>query len=135
MPSSLNGTGITFSNGSTQSVAGLTVAVTSLAAGNGIAVSGSTGAVTVSINTPSANTVGSYALAIYYRDGSGGVTLSFGSNYAGGNGYNSFIAGIINDGGGMSFGSTSLSGSWRYMSGTYTLGAFSQMAVLICRVS
>ena len=84
MTITVGGSNITFPDSTTQTTAFTGGGVTSAVAGNGVAVSASTGAVTFSASCPTFNTVGSY---VFGGDGSdGGVTLSFasGSNYAAG---------------------------------------------------
>ena len=115
--------------------------VTSAVAGNGVAVSGATGAVTFSASCPTAGSVGSYC-CIYLPGTSGTFTPTFGSNYSAGTGNQQVQTGSVynntdsilqqNFSGG-------LSGTWKYLgnttqvstSGTNTGG----VVALGCRVA
>jgi len=77
MSTSHNATGFTFNDATVQTTAAVN---TSLVAGNGIAVSGATGAVTVSLTSLAAGSVGSYGS---YSVLLPGTTYSPGSSYAG----------------------------------------------------
>ena len=107
--------------------------VTSAVAGNGIAVSAATGAVTFSAAAPTADSVGSYVFGMYYKNSGGSITFTFGTNYAGGGGNSSWAAGVLD--GGVNAGQTTLSGTWKYLGATYTLGAFTTANAILCRVS
>lgn len=100
--------------------------VTSAVAGNGIAVSGATGAVTFSAACPTFNTVGSYC---FVAQTSGGV--SSGSNYSAGNLQS---ASLYNQEGlaGLNY-QNNLSGTWKWM-GANNAGSGPYFAVA-CRVS
>jgi hypothetical protein len=76
MPSSLNGTGVTFSNGSTQSVAwpGNVGTVTSVATGNGLSGGTITSSGTLVVACPTQFSVGAYAM--------GSNQQTAGSNYS-----------------------------------------------------
>lgn len=58
--------------------------VTSAVAGNGIAVSGATGAVTFSVAAPTAGSVGSYVSAYSTPTGGGNTSVTYNSNYTAG---------------------------------------------------
>jgi hypothetical protein len=100
--------------------------VTSATAGNGIAVSASTGAVTFSAAAPSFNTVGSYAL-VKMNQGSypySNMSWTSGSDYAAGNGKNQLNSGSLFPVGQYTSQSASnnLSGTWRWLGNSATLG-------------
>jgi len=131
MAITVGGTSITFSDATTQTTAGLTTAVTSAVAGNGITVSGATGAVTISqdfyTGTSSTNTsfpVGSY-IFIYANGG-----LSGNRNSTVVVKYDSTFPGLYT----ISGGGTTISGTWRQRGGvtancctpTNTFGALVQ---------
>lgn len=120
MGSSLNGTGVTFSNGSTQSVAwpGNTGTVTSVATGNGLSGGTITSTGTLVVACPAVDTVGAYTL----------INLGNGATqYAN----NATVSGA----------SLGKSGSWRCMGGTTYFYTYScgtqQLSVLgmFCRIS
>lgn len=128
---SIGSSGVTFPDATVQATKGITTAVTSAVAGNGVAVSGATGAVTFSASCPSYNSVGSYALG-WCTSG----TVTAGSNYAAGTG-TSQVQSIVfyGDGSGASIqinGSNSLSGTWKWMCNTWSAG---NAGGLICRVA
>ena len=118
------GTSITFNDATVQTTAwtGSAGGVTSAVAGNGVAVSAPTGAVTFSASAPSYNTVGSYVF------GSMGVNLatviSSGSNYSAGSGVSQMnTSAIVCDSSTVMTGvfvSTNISGTWKWM--TYGKG-------------
>lgn len=98
MSTSINSSGITFPDATTQTTAA-TAGVTSIVAGNGISISGSTGAVTVTnaLYTPSFNQVGTYSTNIGANN-----TLQPGTNYT------ASASGISNQAG-------TATGTWRCM--------------------
>jgi hypothetical protein len=97
--------------------------VTSAVAGNGIAVSGATGAVTISLAAPSFNSIGSYVWASVFNTSPFSITS--GSTYTGG----------TSDGEVRVAGNT-ITGTWRLMSGSLTTTNFSQdLFGLFVRVS
>ena len=97
--------------------------VTSAVAGNGIAVSGATGAVTISVAAPSFNSIGSYVWASVFNTTPFSITS--GSTYTGG----------TSDGQVRVAGNT-ISGTWRLMSGSLTTTNYSQdLYGLFVRVS
>lgn len=145
MTITVGGTSITFNDATTQSTAGITSAVTSAVAGNGVAVSGATGAVTFSVAAPSWNSVGSYTWGGNKGNGANAVTYTANSNYAAGGGV--FTTGVrawpTFAANGCCCGSNSyyspnnntsnLSGTWKWMNPTTT--SSTGMAGLVCRVA
>jgi hypothetical protein len=84
MSTSINSSGVTFPNGTTQTTAATaTGTVTSVATGNGLSGGTITTTGTLVIACPTFNTVGSYTLAGYVN-----AATTAGSNYAAGNMYN-----------------------------------------------
>lgn len=141
MTVSISGTTLTFNDATTQTTARTpSNTVTSVAAGSGITVSSTVGAVTISatgggtvtsvatgnglsggtitgsgtieVAAPGFNTVGSYAMAGLSNTSS----LTAGSNYAAGNG-GTQVKGLV-----LLFNafSNNLSGTWKAMGGTYS---------------
>ena len=86
--------------------------VTSAVAGNGIAVSSATGAVTISAAALSYGSVGSYIFGVRYQTG----TLTAGTSYSAGGGADQIRSGTL----GVSGTTNNLSGTWRNMGGTVT---------------
>lgn len=101
--------------------------VTSAVAGNGISVSGATGAVTFSLAAPSYNTVGSYITGYCAPNGSSAITS--GSTYSAGTGTFQVQAYEIWQG----QTTNNLSGTWRWMGATGLTG--SQAVGIYLRVS
>jgi hypothetical protein len=133
---------ITFSDSTTQSTSSIPgPSVTSAVAGNGVAVSGATGAVTFSAACPAANTVGSYAAVAIGSNASTTFTVTFGSNYAAGSGNQQLQAGCFSSINGITdiTSSNSLSGTWKYLGPTVQLSfAFTfggDITAIACRVS
>jgi hypothetical protein len=148
-------TGITFGDASVQNTAAVT-GVTSLTAGSGISLSGSTGAVTVtnsaqgatysagnglslssttfSVACPSFNSVGSYVYALISQTGSS-VTYTTGQNLSAGTGQSQVQTFFAPN----NAKTNNLSGTWRYLNGTGTFslgpGCVDNIPTLICRVS
>lgn len=125
-----SGTSITFNDATTQTTAYTGPSgVTSAVAGNGVAVSGATGAVTFSASAPGFNTVGSYTLALYINVS--GYTY-LGTNYAGSviNYENSFYNNTPQS-------QSTLSGTWKFMGQRSGWGCSygSPYTQLICRVA
>ena len=97
------------SNGTTwTSVALPSGGVSSAVAGNGVAVSASTGAVTFSASAPSSNSIGSYCFGYIT---SYNAIFTFGSNYAAGTGNIQIQLNISSS----SFPTGSISGTWKWM--------------------
>lgn len=99
--------------------------VTSAVAGNGIAVSGATGAVTFSVAAPTAGSVGSYVSAYSTPTGSGNSNATYNSNYAAGSSQYQIQAGTVyymaSCFTGSALASTnSLSGTWKWLGATYS---------------
>ena len=141
MAISVSGTTITFNDATTQTTAPVNTNanVTSLAAGTGISLSATTGAITITNSQPGAvSSVNGQTGAVVFTDagsiGSIGVYMiatasdyaygatiagsnlryNFSPNSSGGYGYTPF-AGIRVTGGAYDGGGTSLSGTWRKM--------------------
>ena len=94
--------------------------VTSAVAGNGIAVSGATGAVTISVAAPSFNSVGIYCFAYGDFFNPGQVA---GSNYSAGTGTNQLQSfALRSDYSGGNF-ANNLSGSWKWMGSGMSAGS------------
>ena len=128
MTITVGGSNITFPDSTTQTTAYTGGGVTSAVAGNGVAVSGATGAVTFSASCPTFNTVGSYVWGIVGNYGTA-FNVTSGSNYSAGNsgqGVQSYsdVNGTFTN---------NLSGTWKYMTGTESGG--SAYNGLFCRVS
>lgn len=130
MPSSLNGTGITFSNASTQSVAwpGNTGTVTSVATGNGLSGGTITSTGTLVIACPTYQSIGSYVYgrvnatsAITSGQTIAGSSVQIGNSWT----YDPCIGYILS-----TFGA--LPGTWRFMAGTAQNGT---PVGIFCRIS
>lgn len=141
MPTTINGTGITFPNGTTQTTAASGAGtVTSVATGNGLQGGTITTSGTLSVACPTFNTVGSYAFVAANRaQNPPSYTMTSGSNYSPGTtgsgltatcGRYDFSAGSFSS----SEGGTVISGTWKWMSGTQG-GTYSVMTGIACRVS
>ena len=126
MASSLNGTGITFSNGSTQSVAA-TGTVSSVATGNGLSGGTITTTGTLVVACPGFNTVGSYCYVGMNGDTSVFASGSNVSAGAGNNNIGSIWTGLnpVNN----------LSGTWRWMAAPTIADTCRQYIALACRIS
>lgn len=135
MGSSLNGTGVTFSNGSTQTVAwpGNTGTVTSVATGNGLQGGTITSSGTLSIAAPGFNTVGSYVLGTLQAG-----TITAGNTYSAGSGAN-LVQSIVGASGCTnafpSYTTNNLSGTWRYLGANGLAGGWSSCFGLFVRVA
>ena len=121
------------SNGTTWTSTAPSGGVTSAVAGNGIAVSGATGAVTISAAPPSFNSVGSYASCRIFGTSSL-FTVTSGSNYSAGSGNTQLNSAAYSNNI-----SNNLSGTWQWMGATVTIGnvcGYQQYCEAICvRVS
>ena len=89
--------------------------VTSVATGNGLAGGTITTSGTLTLGAVSGNTVGSYAIPGTKLDGFGQTSFTFDSNYSAGSGVNEIQLGAI---GGSA--SNVLSGTWKWMGGTFS---------------
>jgi len=122
------------SNGTTWTSGG--AGVTSAVAGNGIAVSGATGAVTISVASPSFNTVGSYVEGAVALGPSASFTVTSGSNISAGTS-NGLIQSTVAYRLGNAY-SNNLSGTWKWMGATVsdtTGGDVYYFYAVCCRVS
>ena len=127
MPSSLNGTGITFSNGTTQSTAA-TGTVSSVATGNGLSGGTITTTGTLTIACPTYNTVGSYACGYMFTT----AGFASGSTFSAGTGQNQVQSIMLN--GAQT--TNNLSGTWRIMAPPIPADSCGRTnLILICRVS
>ena len=133
MTITVGGSNITFPDATTQTTAALTSAVTSAVAGNGVAVSAATGAVTFSASCPTANSIGSYALVGYLNNSIG---FTFGSNYAAGIGNQQLQAAYIGNAcpNTSMFIISNLSGTWKWLGGTFSTGT-PYFVAIGCRVA
>ena len=128
---STNGNVLT-SNGTTWTSVALPTIVTSAVAGNGIAVSGATGAVTFAAACPTFNTVGSY---IFGGSGGGATAKTSGSNYAVGASAGQIQSVVLNNSGAGVMDAiyeNNLSGTWKWM-GASTNNE--NLSTVCCRVS
>ena len=84
MPITVGGTTITFNDATVQSTAFTGGGgVTSAVAGNGVAVSGATGAVTFSLGVPTSSSVGTYTIAFPTQANTTTVDTTIGTTIAG----------------------------------------------------
>ena len=120
MAVTVSGTGITFNDATTQTTAFTGGGgVTSAVAGNGVAVSGATGAVTFSLGAPSAGSVGTYWAGFTTTALSGNLSINVGTTFAGSTMVYQPLAGVSNvspfSNGGTTSAGTSMgfSGTWR----------------------
>lgn len=140
-----SGTSITFNDSTTQTTAwtGTSGAVTSAVAGNGVAVSGATGAVTFSASCPTAYSVGSYALACMSIYQLSTINIVNGTNYSTakqcwlqstyqGVTDSDVLTGQSGLGGGGT--PTALSGTWKWMAMS-TGTQYNSVIGVMCRVS
>lgn len=114
--------------------------VTSAVAGNGIAVSGATGAVTFSAACPSFNSVGSYAFVLCNVNLNSGFTMTSGSNYGTGTSGSNLVTGSLqrNACGNLEEGTASnnLSGTWKWMAANNSQSVTNiRVYGMACRVS
>ena len=117
--------------------------VTSVATGNGLQGGTITTSGTLSVACPTHNTVGSYVQGFIFNLNGGSQTTTFGSNYSAGTGNTQVQAGIIRLGYDPCSGASlqapvntnSLSGTWKSMSSTITVGNTQGCLGLFCRVS
>jgi len=130
MPTTINGTGITFPNGTTQTTAASGAGtVTSVATGNGLSGGTITTSGTLVLACPSFNTVGSYCYGRYQNNG---WYPTSGSNYSAG--ASGFWSASNNDISPPTVeASNNLSGTWKWMGGT--TGTLAYGSAIICRVA
>jgi hypothetical protein len=110
--------------------------VTSAVAGNGVAVSAATGAVTFSAVAPTALSVGAYCMAMAGNWSSGAIfTATAGTSYAAG-GANGQVKHLYTAYSGCNLSdnfATNLSGTWRWMGATTTV--IFAVGGVFCRVA
>ena len=105
--------------------------VTSAVAGNGIAVSAATGAVTFSAAAPTYNSVGSYAMVC--STSTSASSFVAGSNYSAGTGSGLISSAYLFFGGclALTASSGSVTGTWKWMSTTSTAGAYVPIGIAV----
>ena len=134
MASSLNGTGITFSNATTLSSA----PVTSVATGNGLSGGTITTTGTLVIAPPAVLSVGAYCWGQVANYMSGAdITLTSGGSYAAGTG-NGQLQNLYSYQDGcarQTWYANTLSGTWRWMGPTTSRGGSFAIGGLFCRVA
>jgi hypothetical protein len=134
MASSLNGTGLTFSSGSTLN----SPPVTSVATGNGLSGGTITTTGTLAIAAPTALSVGAYCWGQVSNYSSGAdITLTSGGSYAPGTG-NGQIQNLYtyqDSCGRSTWYANTLSGTWRWMGPTTSRGGAFTIGGLFCRVA
>lgn len=138
MPITVSGTSITFNDSTTQTTAftGGGGTVTSVATGNGLQGGTITTSGTLSVACPTFNTVGSYVYGRTSQVDGGSYTVTAGNNITGGTGNRQFMASVATGSGDFSGGTTSLSGTWKWMGATITDNASGgSMFAIGCRVS
>ena len=126
MTITVGGSNITFPDATTQTTAYTGGGVTSAVAGNGVAVSASTGAVTFSASCPGFNTVGSTCFTAMQAYSANNFTIVAGTNYAAGGGSVQVQSGgLTNDqlNGFTQATQNNLSGTWKNMSATRVISA------------
>jgi len=134
MAITVGGTSITFNDSTTQSSAGLTSAVTSVATGNGLQGGTITSTGTLSVACPSFNTVGSYC---FMSTNNFSGTKTAGNNYSAGSGNDQVQAVVYtwNSCNAISINSNNqLSGTWKWMNASSTQNGFNMLGIG-CRVS
>lgn len=143
MAITVGGSSITFPDATTQTTAytgggGGGGTVTSVATGNGLSGGTITTSGTLTIACPTANSVGSYAFAVT-QYGAGSVNRTFGSNYAGGNGYDSIGNGPVTIDGNTGLcaivNNAGLTGTWKWLAGDINITVPVTGAIgIACRV-
>jgi len=137
MTITVSGSSITFPDSTTQTTAGKSGTVTSVATGNGLSGGTITTTGTLVVACPSFNSVGSYVYGFINDLYPSGV--SSGGTLAAGNGYTqlqSFASGDIGGGfGTYNYVANNLSGTWRWMSASAGGGSNGNSVGLACRVS
>ena len=137
MPTSINSSGITFPNGTTQTTAASGAGtVTSVATGNGLQGGTITTSGTLSVACPGFNTVGSYVLAGWSQFVSNTGALSTGGTYSAGGGMNQITSTSLRLNDSQWVKGVNLSGTWRWMTiGTGAVDSDLGNIGLACRVS
>lgn len=134
MPTTINGTGITFPNGTTQTTAASGAGtVTSVATGNGLQGGTITTSGTLSVACPTFNTVGSYVFgstyAVYPTNISSGGNYSVGS----GNAQCSIAClDVAGDGTVSPSADYNISGTWKWMGSAHNNN---RRYAILCRVA
>ena len=140
MPITVSGTTITFNDSTTQTTAGKSGTVTSVATGNGLSGGTITTTGTLIIACPSFNTVGSYAFCNINNISASSIPVA-GNNYSGGDSQNQLTASFLAYDPGQAFlgfrKNIALSGSWKWMGGSNsgTIAASADCLAICCRVS
>jgi hypothetical protein len=124
MAITVSGTTVTFNDATTQTTAPVNTNanVTSVSAGSGISVSSTTGAITISStagSTPTWNQVGSYMNGVVNGQATAGSNYSAGSGTNQARGFNSYGD------------STSVSGTWQWMSATAAVSSNNNGGVML----
>jgi hypothetical protein len=133
MAITVNATAITFNDATTQTTAGKTGTVTSVATGNGLSGGTITGTGTLVVACPTFNSVGSYCFVT--NNSQNGQEFTGGSNYSAGTGASQFQSCATSIGCNIQIDRTNnLSGTWKWMSGT-TISAYYNNFGIACRVS
>ena len=134
----MDNTTLTFNNGTTMTTAA-TGTVSSVATGNGLQGGTITTSGTLSVACPTFNTVGSYVWGATNPNRTAGTSnVTSGSNYSAGGGGNQIGTGALNhdDGGGLGLPyANNLSGTWKWMGASGSIGAGGSVNGVCCRVS
>jgi hypothetical protein len=144
-PSLVAGSGISisgsFPNQTITNTSSASGTVTSVATGNGLSGGTITTTGTLSVACPTFNTVGSYAYVAFTSTASGTYgTVTAGSNYSAGSSYpsvrtafgNEDVTGVLQISIG---GSVELSGTWKWMSASYSNNGYRYYFGIACRVT
>ena len=127
MAISVSGTTITFNDATTQTTAGKSGTVTSVATGNGLSGGTITTTGTLVVACPSFNSVGSYCFVLFANVSAGGLTS--GSNYSAGTGADQVRSATTK----LNV-TNNLSGTWKWMAGSLS-GCDTSVGGIACRVS
>lgn len=128
MPITVSGTTITFNDSTTQTTAGKTGTVTSVATGNGLSGGTITTTGTLTVACPTFNSVGSYCFI-----GAESDTFTSGTNYAAGAGGSQMKSQAEVGSGHVS--TNNLSGTWKWMGSIANGSCAVTCRVVGCRVS
>lgn len=140
MTITVSGSAITFPDATTQTTAGKSGTVTSVATGNGLQGGTITTSGTLSVACPTFNTVGSYCFIGTQTDRYVSASISAGGNYAVGYGFLQMrSANMGPDGcGNLNINlNVEISGTWKWMGTGFNLytGSYYTFATVGCRVS